>query len=374
MTGDQASEGFIDWTVATTVAAAVSRGESRDAWADDPRPTRAREICDEALARALEYTRLDPVAFVPTAELISRREWIASNVSMMSELSSPLEARAQGELRLPWPFGGVVRGALGAAAGAEAGVVVGYAARRVLGQYQVSLSPTASPGDQRPRMLLISSNLSQVAAEIGADLEGFLRWVAIHEQTHSVQFAAVPWLRDHVAGLLARLIESAAAGVDVSALAGAARRLVSSDPRRALGEMMRGELARAVAGPEQAETLDRLQAAMAVIEGYAEHVMDAAAADDPSLARMRAAVDQRRARRAGLADLIARALGLGMKLRQYELGKRFGDAVVSRGGIDAFNRVWESPAALPSLAELESPERWLTRTEAAEPGFSPAGA
>jgi uncharacterized protein (DUF2342 family) len=86
---------------------------------------------------------------------------------------------------------------------------------------------------------------------------------------------------------------------------------------------------------------------------------------------MRDGIDERRARRPGLADMIARALGLGMKLRQYELGKRFGDAVAERGGIDAFNRVWEGPDALPSLVELESPGTWLARSEA---GFPPPAA
>jgi coenzyme F420 biosynthesis associated uncharacterized protein len=355
----EAEGAFVDWSIAGSVAGAVARGEPADAWAGDGE--RAAAICDEALERVLDYTGLVPESEIPRAEVIGRGEWIAANVATMRDLAQPLEARAAGELQLPWPLGGVVRGALGAAAGAEAGVAIGYAARRVLGQYQVSLTAEPSP----PRMLLVGSNLSQVTAELRAERDGFLRWVAIHEQTHSVQFAAVPWLRDHLAGLLARLIQSASAGVDLGALAGAARRLVAADPRKALGEAMRGELARAVAGPEQAALLDELQSTMAVVEGYAEHVMDAAAADDPDLARMRAGIDERRARRPGLADVIARALGLGMKLRQYELGKRFGDSVAAQGGIEAFNRVWESPGALPTIGELDAPERWLERVGSA---------
>lgn len=358
--------GFVDWGIAHTVASAVARGEPADAWASDRR--RARDICDEALERVLAYTRLEPAAPIPATELIRRSEWIESNVAGMRALAAPLEERATGELNLPWPAGGIVRGALGAAAGAEAGVVIGYAARRVLGQYQVALTPEPSAA---PRMLLIGSNLTHTANELRADHAGFLRWVAIHEQTHSVQFASVPWLREHLAGLIARLIASTSSSVDLRALAGVARRLVSTDPRKALGEALRGELAGALAGPEQRALLDELQATMAVVEGYAEHVMDAAAADDPNLARMRASLDERRARRPGLADAIARALGLGLKLRQYELGKSFGDAVAGAGGIAAFNRVWESPSALPSLAELEAPSQWLERTETA---FSRPGA
>ncbi len=106
---------------------------------------------------------------------------------------------------------------------------------------------------------------------------------------------------------------------------------------------MRGELTRALAGPDQAAVIDELQATMAVIEGYAEHVMDAAAQDDPGLAGMRARMDERRARRGGLADVIARALGMGMKLRQYELGKSWSDAVAADAGVEGLNRVWAEP-------------------------------
>jgi uncharacterized protein (DUF2342 family) len=51
-----------------------------------------------------------------------------------------------------------------------------------------------------------------------------------------------------------------------------------------------------------------------------------------------------------------------VKLRQYELGKGFSDAVVANAGIEGLNRVWADPAALPTLDELEHPDGWLERT------------
>jgi uncharacterized protein (DUF2342 family) len=51
-----------------------------------------------------------------------------------------------------------------------------------------------------------------------------------------------------------------------------------------------------------------------------------------------------------------------MKMRQYEQGKQFCDAVVSQhGGIGVLNRVWESPESLPTPAELRRPEAWAER-------------
>jgi uncharacterized protein (DUF2342 family) len=63
--------------------------------------------------------------------------------------------------------------------------------------------------------------------------------------------------------------------------------------------------------------------------------------------------------------VIARMLGLELKLRQYRLGKGFCDAVVAEAGIEGLNRVWREPEALPTLAELERPVDWLARVHPA---------
>ncbi|MDQ3571668.1 MAG: zinc-dependent metalloprotease [Actinomycetota bacterium] len=354
--------GIVDWGVAAGIGSALAGTENDPG----PDPGHARRTCDLALRRVLEYTGLEPIRPVPEVELVSRRAWIDSNLEHMRQLAVPLESRAATAIRTPPPFGGMVRAALGAAAGAEAGVVFGYASRRVLGQYQVALTAEPLP----PRMLLVAGNLDEAARRLGVDSNRFLMWVAIHEQTHSVQFAAVPWLRDHVAGLIGRLLDSASSGIDPESFGALARRVISQDPRKSLGQVLGGELARALAGPAQAATLDSLQATMAVIEGYAEHVMDAAAQADDGLAGMRWAMDRRRREPSGLADLIARALGLGLKLRQYELGKAWSDAVTRAIGISGLNHVWRAPDSLPSLPELEEPELWLTRITGSSPAFA----
>jgi len=199
--------------------------------------------------------------------------------------------------------------------------------------------------------------------ELGGEPEAFLSWVATHEVTHAVQFASAPWLRDHLRSELDEILDAAARGVDAAELRRLARRLLSTDPRRTIRGILRGELATALAGPEQRERLDRLQATMSVIEGYAEHVMDAA---DPSRrserAGLRRRLDERRRSRGGLGEAVARLLGLELKLRQYRVGKAFCEEIVGSAGIEGLNRVWLSPLAMPEPAELEEPARWLERT------------
>jgi len=102
---------------------------------------------------------------------------------------------------------------------------------------------------------------------------------------------------------------------------------------------------------------------MALVEGYAEHVMDAVGeALLPDLDKLRAGLERLRRERSGLFKLFERLIGLELKLRQYEQGKKFCDAVVAEGGIAALNRAWERPEALPTLADLDDPSGWLART------------
>ena len=73
-----------------------------------------------------------------------------------------------------------------------------------------------------------------------------------------------------------------------------------------------------------------MQAFMAVLEGYAEHVMDAVGAQIlPNLPELRGAMDRRRRDRSGLLRIFEKLIGMDMKLRQYELGKKFCDAVAA---------------------------------------------
>ena len=135
--------------------------------------------------------------------------------------------------------------------------------------------------------------------------------------------------------------------------------------RRTFDALRHGDLISILTSDVERDTLDRVQAVMAVIEGHAEHVMDAVAPDLlPSLPTLRAALDRRRKSQSGLSRLLAKLLGLELKLRQYEQGKFFCDAIVAGAGTEALTRVFSGPEALPTLAELTEPARWLRRVRA----------
>ena len=355
--------GVVDWSLGERVAAAVIAGLPRLS-ADDGGPpadeysaAEVERACAEAIETAAGYAGLGAVAEAPTAELIDRRAWAANALATLADAAAPLERRIAADFALPGPLGALARRGLGAAVGTEAGLAAGYAAKRVLGQYDVALFGRPRPA----RLLFVAPNLDAARRNLEADRALFLRWVALHETTHVIQFERVEWLAPHLRALAGELIAGAAAGIDATGIAAMGRRLVR-DPRELVRALLRGELARTLADPARRRLLDRLQATMSVIEGHAEHVMDACAADHgPELAELRRRLEERRAHRGGLGDLIARLLGMDLKLRQYEAGKAFWDAIVDEGGADALRIVWRSAADLPDLAELEAPRRWLER-------------
>ena len=146
------------------------------------------------------------------------------------------------------------------------------------------------------------------------------------------------------------------------------------DPARLVEAFREGGLAALVQIPEQRALMDEVQAAMSVIEGYSEHVMDAIAAEViPAHEQLRAAMDRRRRSRSAPQRIIERLLGFDVKLRQYEQGKQFADAVAALAGIEGLNRVWSSPEALPSAGRTAAPKA-VARAHRAAPPAPPRAA
>jgi coenzyme F420 biosynthesis associated uncharacterized protein len=343
---------LVDWSLASrTATAIVGRGEG--SYGTDE----IRTACRESIGAAARYAGLPLPEHPPLAEVVDRQGWAENALGTLALAAEPLERRFADELKAPGPLGAIVRRVVGGGAGIEAGVAVGYAARRVLGQYDVAVF-----GPQRPgRLLFVGENMEAARSELGADRSVFLRWIALHETTHVLQLDGVPWLVPHLRALAAELISGTAEGIDPSGVKALIGRAIRS-PREVVASLLRGELLDTITSPEHRAPLDRLQAAMSVIEGHAEHVMDVCAIQlDPNLAELRDRLEARRDQRGGLSDVVARLLGLELKLRQYRLGKQFCDAIADAAGEDGLAALWRSPEALPDLEELDHPEAWLER-------------
>jgi coenzyme F420 biosynthesis associated uncharacterized protein len=344
-------------------------------------------LAHEFARRVGDYTGLALPAELPPLETIDRPGWIAANLKTMRPLLDSLGesgadqhqgAAGAAENRLT----GSLQTAAGHLLGAQLGAVTGLLSQRVLGQYDVSLlDPTVSP-----RLLLLAPNLTAAARNLGVDRDELVAWVAIHEITHAVQFSGAPWLREHLGTMIRELV----AGLQISLASGSGRadgehpqgpgvrlpdprellaRARSGELRELLERARRGELLRLTLGEDRWLLVERMQATMSLIEGHAEHTMDAVGAEVlPSLPRLRSAMNRRRENFRRSASglpwrVLERLLGLELKLRQYEVGRRFCDAIVERAGPETLAIAWSSPAELPTMEELGAPEQWLARIQ-----------
>jgi coenzyme F420 biosynthesis associated uncharacterized protein len=345
---------MIDWKIVARIAGSLA-GES-------PGTTYAGKdlgpLARDAEQRVIAYTGLEPRSPLPAAELVSRRGWIDASIATMRPIFDELEQRLDKSPLAGGPIGRVTQAASGAMLSAQLGGLTGYLAQRVLGQYDI---PLMDPHGE-PRLLLVVPNLVSTAERLQADRDDLLRWVTLHEVTHAVQFGSVDWLRGFLADGLRELLDT----LELRLAEPTGLRVpTGADLRELVASARNGELVTFVIGRERRDLIDRLQGAMAVVEGHAEHAMDAVGGDViPTLAQLRAGLEQRRVTRSTPMRLIERLLGIELKMRQYREGKHFCDTVVTRGGITALNGVWSSPSALPTRQELINPERWLSRTAA----------
>lgn len=341
----------VDWEFAkATGARLVPAGPSVT-------PAQARE--EVAAIRAAAAAAYEPVAATsrlqtppgaPAALVVDRTTWIDKNVDSMAQLLDPAFAkilRARAAQGAPASIG-----AVGAkVAGAEAGALMAFMASKVLGQYDLA------PGGT-PYLMLVAPNLLQVQRELELDPADFRAWVCMHEETHRVQFTAVPWLRDHLVAEARGLATEMAP--DPDELSARIQQILTRLP-----EAVRtggSGLADVFATPEQRAKMAELTAIMSLLEGHADVVMDEVGPQViPTVATIRARFDERR-KGMGAADrLLRRLLGLEAKMAQYRDGAAFVRSVVDRVGWDGLNAVWASPDTLPRAAEIADPSAWVTR-------------
>jgi coenzyme F420 biosynthesis associated uncharacterized protein len=342
---------MVDWSLARRVAALAGASEG-------PKDVGIDVVAKaDALAPDVEaYTGLVSAEDRPPAELVDRAQWADANLTTLSHLLGPVTERLSDRLGGTGPMAGPLRMAAGATVAAEAGLVIGYMSQRVLGQFELSLIQPEAP----TRLLFVAPNLRRAIQDLGVEREPFVDWIVLHELTHVMQFTGVPWLRGYLGGLLRDYLDT----VEVQIKAGAAGGIPSLPNVSELVERFReGGLMALIQSREQRDLMDRLQPAMAVVEGYSEHVMDALGETlVPRYLELRAAMDRRRRSRSAPERLLQKLLGLDLKMRQYEQGKRFCDAVAEAGGTETLNRVWRSPEDLPTVAELDDPGAWVART------------
>jgi coenzyme F420 biosynthesis associated uncharacterized protein len=364
----------IDWRLAeSTALRLLPNGPSAT-------PQEAQEVVEGLRAAALEaegpiaeVTALQPLVPKAPVQVVDRAVWARLNVEDMASTLVPLIAtmrarrvRTETEsVDTDGDTGGrrgagassAMVGAIGSrATGFQVGSLLAFVGTKVLGQHELF-----TPEGRDPRLLLVAPNVLIAERNLGVDPRAFRRWICLHEETHRVQLAAVPWLRDRIEADLQRFFDASDAEGAFRERVGA---VVSS-----IGGAVRGEhgrsLLEAVQTPEQREILDRLVALMTLLEGHADWAMDAVGEDVvPGLTQVRSRFEKRRDGVGALDQVLRRLFGLDAKLAQYREGAAFVREVVELVGIEGLNAAWTSAETLPMREEITDPRRWVDRVHA----------
>ena len=309
------------------------------------------EVTAQAEALVIAATGLRPATGSATARVVDRPGWVRNNLASFRHLLDPVLGQLEATT-----MRGTMPGVARSAAGAQLGLVLGWMSTRVLGQYDLLFAGDTS-GDA---VSYVGPNIVALERRHGFPARQFRLWIALHEVTHRCQFTGVPWLRDYflaqVDGVLAnvtpdphRLLEA------LGRAAGAVRQ--GRNPLEDAG------LLGLVAPPEQLEVIGRIQAMMSVLEGHGDVTMDRAGAEAvPDAAWFSRVLRERRNRAPRPVRLLQQLLGIEAKLRQYQQGETFIQAIEATAGPDALARVWEGPDRLPTMDEIRHPESWLART------------
>ncbi|ALB02508.1 zinc-dependent metalloprotease [Kocuria palustris] len=309
--------------------------------------------------------------------VVDRAGWSRANTATFELLLEPAlsELRRARADRLDRGMNAeLIQSVAARAAAAEAGGLMAYLSTKVLGQYDPYAGMVSEDAARRfpgGRLMVVAPNVLQIERELNVDPDDFRLWVCLHEQTHRVQFAAAPWLREQMIRDMRELTVSLSGDADafgrrlsaVGSSAGAAvkrmrrgRGQEAQDPDSLLGPLS------AALDEREREMLERTTAVMSLLEGHANWVMDGV---DSSIVSSVKTIRRRFERRADLRGPLDRAvrrlLGLEAKAAQYVQGQRFVTEVVEAVGRDGFNRVWLGSQNLPSAREIRHPQEWVDR-------------
>ena len=355
---------MVDWEFAAQTARALMRpgpeisatqaadvvAELRDGAAQSEQPVR-------------DYTGLHARSATAPVVVVDRAGWIQANIEGFETVMQPLVDKITDAKKRKGPPPKMVRAVGSKVSGAEVGALLAFMSGKVLGQFDPFWDGdgSASPADQPTtgRMLLVAPNIVAIERDLDVDSGDFRLWVCLHEETHRVQFTAVPWMRDH----MHELIDDFVGATDLDP-EGISKML--GDGAAQIGKMLRGDpdvsLMDLMQNPAQREVVDKLTGVMSLLEGHADVVMDGVGPSViPSVDKIRKRFNQRRKGAGGLDQLLRRLLGLDAKMKQYRDGAAFVRTVTDKVGHDGFNAVWTSAEQLPSKTEITDPDSWVAR-------------
>lgn len=355
-------EGMVNWKRSLEIALRMNKESALTAAERASLSESYGKMVDDCVPLISEYTQTTLPEGARETFAFDRVDWIHANLAGFQRMFAPIEELDAGPGQNRNPVSKFVGGVNQAVLSAEIGLLLGYMAKRVLGQYDLALlgREPVSAG----KLYFVEPNIKGIERKLNLPQQDFRMWLALHETTHAFEFEAYPWVREHFNGLLERYMgfmredaEYLRQGVEgVKVLAKRIR-----EGNNGNGDDS-GTWIESFMNAEQRALFAEMQAMMCVIEGYSNHVMNAVGRDLlPNYDYISRKFEERQKERSAGEQLFARLTGLNVKMEQYRQGEAFVNAIVERHGREAIDWLWTGPETMPSMAEIRDPSQWTER-------------
>ncbi|MFC5718769.1 zinc-dependent metalloprotease [Streptomyces gamaensis] len=359
--------GPVNWDMAKDIARqTVARGTA-DGSKDASVAAGERAAVEEAVRLADLW--LDGVTSLPSgsgaAVAWSRAEWVEATLPVWKDLVDPVAERVGSAMggvlpeemqAMAGPLLGMMRSMGGAMFGTQIGQALGVLAGEVVGSTDVGL-PLGPAG----KAALLPVNIEALGSGLGVPQEEVRLYLALREAAHQRLFAHVPWLRSHLFGA----VEGYARGikVDTAKLEDLVGQLDPTHPEQ-LQEALQQGMFQPEDTPEQKAALARLETALALVEGWVDAVVHAAAAPHlPSADALRETLRRRRASGGPAEQTFATLIGLELRPRRLRDASRLWASLTDARGVEGRDGLWEHPDMLPTAADLDDPDGFVHREQ-----------
>lgn len=359
--------GPVNWDMAKQIARQTVSQGTADGTKDASVGASERTAVQEAVRLADLW--LDDATSLPsganTAVAWSRAEWVEATLPAWQELVDPVAERvgtAMGDVlpeemqAMAGPLIGMMRSMGGAMFGTQIGQAVGVLAGEVVGSTDIGL-PLGPAG----KAALLPVNIETFGKDLGVPKEEVRLYLALREAAHQRLFAHVPWLRSHLFGA----VDGYARGikVDTAKLEDVVGQFDPQNPEQLQDALQQG-MFQPEDTPEQKAALARLETALALVEGWVDAVVHAAAKPRLSSAdALRETLRRRRASGGPAEQTFATLIGLELRPRRLRDASRLWASLTDARGVDGRDALWAHPDMLPTAGDLDDPDGFVHREQ-----------
>jgi putative hydrolase len=365
-------QGPLNWEAARQFAALAATGGESERNVDPQVRIALGDLCGIADMHIREVTGLEPHATRFEVATVTPGTWAQRTLTdyqpLFTELATSLNQRPTGQDQAVVDpsmamMAGLSQMMAPAMLGMAVGSMVGHLAKRAFGQHDLPI-----PRPRSSELVLVPGTIDAFADEWELPRDDLRLWVLTQELAANALFS-VPHIRDavlasvrrHVGGfrpdpnaLMDKLASVEDAG-DEDADPMAALQRAFGDPEVLLG---------AVRSREQEALQPQLDALLALVIGYVDHVVDAVGTRLlGSPGRISEAVRRRRIESSPDDAFVESLLGLRLDRQQVNRGKAFVAGVVERAGSGGLAQLYVNAANIPTPAELDAPGLWLARID-----------